>query len=476
MSPLSSIEAELGIVFPIKLENPHVVPDENVWAGVLGKSPSGCALNSSLKTRENPEYLVGLGQVLINISRIVPAGVLVFFPSYSVLTACVDTWSRLDPESSGSIWDSINANKRIFLEPKFAKEMNATIAEYNRVIKEKDRNGAMFFAVARGKVSEGLDFSDDHARAVVVIGLPYPNLGDPKVRLKYMYFDSLAQETKGKTANSGDDEVDEIEDNSDDEDKMHDDEEKEKNEEKKENEKKESVKEEDKKDVKDVNDKENGNNDDKKEDKEKEEKDSNDEDNDEEIFDGTLWYTQQAMRAVNQSVGRVIRHIKDYGAIILCDERFAAEKNKHMMSAWLRPSLTSYASFGQATKALTQFFRVKSPTAAQLEHEERIRRQVLEAKAAAAQKQPTTKEFVYKLKSSMNEGSYKHLMWLLRKISEDAKTAPPEKLWLYLKEIRNVLLETDNQHLYTELVLFLPPKMRDEIYNQQPPSKVPKTQ
>ena len=458
MSPLSSIEAELGIVFPIKLENPHVVPDENVWAGVIGKSPSGCALNSSLRTRENPEYLVGLGQVLINISRIVPAGVLVFFPSYSVLTSCVDTWMRIDSESSTSIWDSIEANKKIFLEPKYSKEMNATISEYNRTIKENDRNGAMFFAVARGKASEGLDFSDEHARAVVVIGLPYPNLGEPKVRLKYMYFDSLSQGTKEKTEND-DDEIDEIEDDSDDDD----------------DEKEKDIKGDD-----NNNDKKEKNikNDDNNEEEKKEEKENTNEENngeeEEDLFDGSSWYTQQAMRAVNQSVGRVIRHIKDYGAIILCDERFAAEKNKHMMSAWLRPSLTSYASFGQATKALTQFFRVKSPTAAQLEHEEKIRKQVLEAKAAAAQKQPTTAEFIHKLQAAMDKTSYQHLMWLLRKMAENAKTAP-EKLPLYLKEVRKILLETDNEHLFPELALFLPEKMRAEVL-KPPPPKVPKTQ
>ena len=37
---------------------------------------------------------------------------------------------------------------------------------------------------------------------------------------------------------------------------------------------------------------------------------------------GEEWYKQQASRAVNQAVGRVIRHRMDYGAIILCDERF----------------------------------------------------------------------------------------------------------------------------------------------------------
>lgn len=37
---------------------------------------------------------------------------------------------------------------------------------------------------------------------------------------------------------------------------------------------------------------------------------------------GEAWYMQQAARSVNQAVGRVIRHRYDYGAILLCDERF----------------------------------------------------------------------------------------------------------------------------------------------------------
>lgn len=36
---------------------------------------------------------------------------------------------------------------------------------------------------------------------------------------------------------------------------------------------------------------------------------------------GREWYRQQASRAVNQAIGRVIRHKDDYGAIILCDTR-----------------------------------------------------------------------------------------------------------------------------------------------------------
>ena len=37
---------------------------------------------------------------------------------------------------------------------------------------------------------------------------------------------------------------------------------------------------------------------------------------------GNNWYSQQAARAVNQAIGRVIRHRNDFGAIFLCDERY----------------------------------------------------------------------------------------------------------------------------------------------------------
>lgn len=46
---------------------------------------------------------------------------------------------------------------------------------------------AILFAVCKGKISEGLDFGDANARAVLIVGVPFPNLKDMKVSLKMEY-------------------------------------------------------------------------------------------------------------------------------------------------------------------------------------------------------------------------------------------------------------------------------------------------
>ena len=57
--------------------------------------------------------------------------------------------------------------------------------------------GAVFFAVCRGKASEGLDFSDAAGRAVVVTGIPFAMIKDPKVRIKMEMLTRAAADRNG---------------------------------------------------------------------------------------------------------------------------------------------------------------------------------------------------------------------------------------------------------------------------------------
>lgn len=69
-------------------------------------------------------------------------------------------------------------------------------------------------------------------------------------------------------------------------------------------------------------------------------------------------YVQQGLRAVNQAMGRVIRHRWDYGAVLLADERFGSQQNLRNMSRWLRDQVVTHGNFGSAIGSLTKFFKV----------------------------------------------------------------------------------------------------------------------
>jgi chromosome transmission fidelity protein 1 len=62
------------------------------------------------------------------------------------------------------------------------------------------------------------------------------------------------------------------------------------------------------------------------------------------------------MRAVNQSVGRAIRHRNDYATILFADMRYARENIRKQLPSWLQPRLSVANSFGEAQRALCTFF------------------------------------------------------------------------------------------------------------------------
>ncbi|KAJ3326452.1 Fanconi anemia group J protein, partial [Gonapodya sp. JEL0774] len=207
----------------------------------------------------------GLGDTILRLIRLIPAGVLVFLPSYSLIEKLVARW-----EATG-VFGQMKECKEVYLEPKGTGkgECDQVIKDYQTSLRV-GKKGAMIFAVYRGKLSEGIDFSDDQSRAVIGVGIPYANARDPAVVQKKKYNDSMA--SLG-------------------------------------------------------------------------------------IMNGGMWYEIQAFRALNQALGRTIRHRKDWGAVILLDSRFQNDKQLGMVSRWLRSRVVKFRDFPAAEESLTAWLQ-----------------------------------------------------------------------------------------------------------------------
>lgn len=133
-------------------------------------------------------------------------------------------------------------------------------SDYQRAIREQC--GAIMLCVVGGKMSEGINFSDDLCRCVVMVGLPFPSNHSVEIQTKMAYLDTEFQRTKSGIA-------------------------------------------------------------------------------------GAEYYENLCMKAVNQSIGRAIRHRNDYATIVMMDARYCvSQKIRNKLPAWMTSQFQRPATFG----------------------------------------------------------------------------------------------------------------------------------
>lgn len=121
---------------------------------------------------------------------------MVVFASYNLQETCFNEWMKQSTHLGGNkrIYPEIKKFKQIYQEPKDSRDMNDVMELY---LKEASGpKGAILCCVCRGKVTEGIDFSDEKARAVVLIGLPNANISDKKLKWKQAYLNSKKKRDK----------------------------------------------------------------------------------------------------------------------------------------------------------------------------------------------------------------------------------------------------------------------------------------
>ncbi|KAG6136637.1 hypothetical protein E4U38_001297 [Claviceps purpurea] len=113
----------------------HVIPRQNlcVWT-LAGTRPGGSPFEFSYQRRGDEAMVKELGLAILNICSIVPDGVVVFFPSYGYLDEVSAAWARLSQkDGQPTIWDRLQARKSVFRETKGCSS-DTVLQEYSEAI------------------------------------------------------------------------------------------------------------------------------------------------------------------------------------------------------------------------------------------------------------------------------------------------------------------------------------------------------
>ncbi|XP_076635339.1 ATP-dependent DNA helicase DDX11 [Colletes latitarsis] len=242
----------------------HVIPQENIICNIITHGPTGIEFEFNFQNRQNTKLIDELGRALLNICNIVPAGIVVFLPSYNFEEL---VYKHLD---KSGILTKISSKKCVFREPKLTSQVKEILEQYALCINkpQSPQNGSLLFSVVGGKLSEGLNFSDNLGRCIIVVGMPYPNIKSLELQEKIKYLNKNVKPDAGQN-----------------------------------------------------------------------------------------FYENSCMKAVNQCIGRAVRHINDYSSVILFDKRYC-QKTK-ALPHWIQRTVIIHNTFGNMIGSVAKFFAKK---------------------------------------------------------------------------------------------------------------------
>ncbi|BEI91217.1 uncharacterized protein CcaverHIS019_0400370 [Cutaneotrichosporon cavernicola] len=132
---------------------------------VITRGSDQVPISSRFEVRNDPAVVRNFGSILIELSKTVPDGIVAFFPSYLYMESIVSAW--YDMGILSEVWK----HKLLFVETPDAMETSIALKNYREAC--NNGRGAVLLSVARGKVSEGIDFDHNYGRAVIMFGIPY---------------------------------------------------------------------------------------------------------------------------------------------------------------------------------------------------------------------------------------------------------------------------------------------------------------
>ena len=257
-------------------------------------------------TRSSIDLTNALFYTLLEICENTPGGVVVFCTSFNYLDTLLTRWRN------SKLLYKLDAVKRVFAESRSGTNYTSSQSTdtgtgsnnntaidsdhvweaYKTRVTTNPVEGAILFSVINGKLSEGINFSDYLARCVVVVGMPYPDTRDIVLQEKMKYVSMKDEQDRMNTTPGTVNSSTTINHN--------------------------NITATNTTGISTIS-----------------ASDVNNANTHYNTPAGRKLCENMCMRAVNQSVGRAIRHINDYACVVLLDRRYTQEHMRAQLPTWL---------------------------------------------------------------------------------------------------------------------------------------------
>ncbi|KAM0277973.1 hypothetical protein ACHAQH_005427 [Verticillium albo-atrum] len=165
ISPLEMYPKMLGFSTVVQESYSMTLARRSFLPMIVTRGSDQASVSTSFQVRNEPSVVRNYGSLLTEFAKITPDGMVVFFPSYLYMESIISMWQGM------GILDEVWKYKLILVETPDAQETSLALETYRTAC--CNGRGAVLLCVARGKVSEGIDFDHQYGRAVLNIGVPF---------------------------------------------------------------------------------------------------------------------------------------------------------------------------------------------------------------------------------------------------------------------------------------------------------------
>jgi DNA excision repair protein ERCC-2 len=165
MSPLDMYPRMLNFTTVVQESFTMTLTRKTFLPMIVDRGNDQNQITSQFEHRNDLQVQRNFGTLLIDFCKLTPDGVVVFFPSYLYMESIISAWQGME------ILDTVWKYKLILVETPDAQETAMALETFRTAC--NNGRGAVLLCVARGKVSEGIDFDHHYGRTVLCMGVPY---------------------------------------------------------------------------------------------------------------------------------------------------------------------------------------------------------------------------------------------------------------------------------------------------------------